>query len=100
MIYSLIRFHSIEPIALYSAIAPEYVPVFFVGIRQLYVVNLGYAPYYWIVTMIHIDVESPIGLVLLSFLLFYATLFIVLGFVQIVGRSIYVNGFLNLKLIF
>ena len=86
MIYSLIRFHSIEPIALYSAIAPEYVPVFFVGIRQLYVVNLGNAPDNWIMTMIHIYVESPICLVLLSLLLFHATLVLILDYLlQIIG---------------
>ena len=96
MIYSLIRFHPVEPVALNGAIAPEDVPVFFVGICQLYVVDLGYAPYYWIVTMIDIYIQSPIRFVLLSFLLFHTTLVLVLGFVQIVGRSIYVNGFLNL----
>jgi len=99
MIYSLIRFHSVEPIALNGAIAPEDVPVFFVGICQLYVIDLGHAPYYWIVAMIDINVESPVSFVLLSFLLFDTTLVLVLGFVQIVGRPIYVNGFLNLQFI-
>ena len=99
MIYSLIRFHSVEPIALNGAIAPEDVPVFFVGICQLYVIDLGHAPYHRIVTMVDIYIESPISFVLLSFLLFNTTLVLDLGFVQIVGCPIYVNGFLNLKLI-
>lgn len=58
MINSLVWFHSIKSIALYSTIGPKYIPVFIVLRSGFDLVHLGNSPDHWVMALVDVD-EQP-----------------------------------------
>jgi len=70
MVDSLIGFHAIEAVALHGSVLPENVPIFFLGVCNLKLIELGTGPDNGVVAVADVDDDALLLMPVLPLLLF------------------------------